>query len=271
MAAPALAVKKWSDCDGAYAFPAGFGAAKFGMSAQEVQGLSRCGISMLGEEDGVYSAAGKIDNQDVIYDFTVTPKAKKLFKVSMEMLNQDLFDDIRAEVSRQIGAPTKDDKGRDVWVDANSGAVLRMYRHKAYYKIRVQNPSFLLEEAMGYYCDKTNKMPAGIGPFVFGANIEDTVKVMGCGYRFVAKANSQVTLEGYAFNQPADVYLTFVDDRLASVDYVIKKLDAAPLIMSVITDQFGNAGGSGNTTTWDANGGTVTMDYGKVIRVTYRP
>lgn len=273
LAIPAAAAKNTTCTE--YGFPDGFGVAAFGMSKEDIGGFDRCGLVSLGEEEGVYSAAGKlgtarIEPVDVIFEFTLTPKAKKLYQITMETLSMDLFKALRDEATAKYGQPSQDDKGREVWTDKNAGVSYKMYRTKRYFKVRTVSDSFLLEEAMGFYTDEHYSLPAGYGPFKFGISKEDALKGLGCGFQFVSRDNTRITLKGYAFNQPAKIFLDFSGGQtLTSMEFEVDAVDSFPLIESVITDKYGPAQVSGQGRLWQVDSAQISLTKGTPIRIRY--
>ena len=260
--APAAMAREVDRCEQEFEFPDGFGIAQFGMTEQSFQHLFQCGLVRVGQDEDSHSAVGKIDRVDVSYEFTFTPTARKLFRINLEMLNAELYGELRTGFIARFGQPARDDRGRDNWQVPEVGAQIRMWQSGAYYKIRLQNRSLLVEEAMGYYCDAYHAPPAGIGPFRFGAGPEDVLGALGCGYRFVRQDDSRIEAEGYAFNQPARVLLDFGSaGTLQGVDFIINEMDAYALIENILARRFGDAqsGGSASSKLWRVSGGVQVM------------
>ena len=127
----AALAKEGDACTQEYAFPRGFSIAAFGMSQRQVMQFAQCGLVSLGEEEGAYSFAGKYNKIDVIYEFAITPKARKLFKIQLETLSSDLFTQLREQIIKQVGQPGRDDKGRETWTDPKTGAAILLSRSKS--------------------------------------------------------------------------------------------------------------------------------------------
>ena len=106
--------------------------------------------------------------------------------------------------------------------------------------------SYLLAEAMGYFCDTYYSLPKGMGPFAFGASLDATRKALGCGFRLVSQEDKKIVAQGYAFNQPATLTLGFTaSGNLQTIEFAIPDQDAYPLIESTMAEKFGaSAGGA---------------------------
>jgi hypothetical protein len=251
--------KEGDPCSQDNNFPRGFSIAAFGMSQRQVMQFSQCGLVSLGEEDGAYSFAGKYNKFDVIYEFTITPKAKKLFKIQLETLSSDLFTQLREQFIKQVGQPGRDDKGRETWVDSKSGATIVLSRSKSGFRFQMIDKSYLLAEAMGYFCEAYYSLPKGLGPFSFGMSADAARKALGCGFRPVNQEDKQIVAQGYAFNQPATLTLGFTaNGNLQIVEYSITDLDAYPLIEATMAEKFGASAGG----TWTKDGIQVSLTKG---------
>jgi hypothetical protein len=246
-------------CVQQYAFPDGFSIAGFGMSQRQVMEFSQCGLVSLGDEDGAYSYAGKYEKTDVIYEFTITPKARKLFKIQLETLSSDLFTKLREDFIRQIGQPGRDEKNREIWTDPKTGAGIALSRSKSGFRFQMTDKSYLLAEAMGYYCDAYYALPQGLGPFQFGSPRDTVRKSLGCGYRLVSQEDKKIVAQGYAFNQPATVTLGFTAaGNLQSIEFTIADQDAYPLIESTMIEKFGASAGG----TWTKDAVQISLTKG---------
>jgi hypothetical protein len=246
-------------CTQMFAFPNGFSIAEFGMSQRQVTQFAQCGLVSLGEEDGAFSFAGKFEKFDVIYEFTITPKAKKLFKIQLETLSSDLFTKLRDDFVRQLGQPGRDDKGRETWTDPKGGATVTLSRSKSGFRFQMADKSYLLAEAMGYFCDAYYALPQGLGPFQFGTNLDAVRKALGCGYRLVSQEDKKIVAQGYAFNQPATVTLGFsAAGNLQTIEFAIADQDAYPLIESTMAEKFGASPGG----TWAKDAVQISLTKG---------